>query len=499
MENSNRRQAQNNNKFSFRGMNLLISVLFMVMALLILTQVVVRVVNTDGGIFNPQSSTLANPEKTGNIDDPQDPAKTDPSKPGKTDPVDTNPNQTTPPTGSSANAEVVSTASIGATGDILMHGPVIYAGKNGNSFDYSDMFEYVAPYYQKYDVMVANLECTLGGTEAGEYEGYPTFNCPDTIVDALKGAGVDLLLTANNHSYDTGSNGFIRTQKVLQEKNMPNLGTQLEENAKEYVVQDINGIKVGMICYTYQTNGEISDFKYDPDRVYLNGIKLSAENSKKVTCFTPYIDLNIFYSELQTQLNAMEAEGAEATVVFIHWGAEYQLSPNNTQKKIAQKLCDMGVDVIIGGHPHVVEPFTTLTSENGNKTYCIYSLGNALSNQTRDTISEATAGGNQKYTEDGMIFGVTFQKWSDGTVEVKEVEIVPTWVEKTSGASTYNGVDYRIYPLDASLETWSTFPAKKPARMTESYNRTMGVVGDGINAVRQALGLDTVETSLTEK
>lgn len=409
-----------------------------------------------------------------NTDDPSASTPGDPTSPGESTPENTDP------------PKVVGTASIGATGDILMHGPVINSGKQGSSYDYTNIFQYVKPYYEKYDFMVANLECTLGGTAAGDYKGYPTFNCPDQIIDALKDAGVDMMLTSNNHAYDTGFAGFTRTLDVIKEKGLLTLGTQSEEDAVEYIVQDINGIKIGMISYTYETGGD------NPDRNYLNGIQLNAQATNMVTCFN-YSKLDAFYSHLQSQMSAMEAEGAEAIVVFIHWGEEYMLDPNTNQKNMAQKMCDMGVDVIIGGHPHVVEPYETLTSSNGNKTYCIYSMGNAISNQNRNTLTTA----NKIYTEDGMIFGVTFQKWSDGTVEVSEVEIIPTWVEKFN-ASTYNGVDYRIYPLDNSLETWSGFEAKNPSRLAESYKRTMSLVGEGLNAAREDLGLETVATSVTK-
>lgn len=446
----------------------------LVVCLLFAFQLCKQIVGKITGDDNNNSTIQTDPSQTG-----PGTSKPQKTKPGETTPV---PTTTEPPA-----PQVVSTASVGVTGDVLMHGPVINAGKKGSSYEFSQMFQYVKPYYEKYDIMVANLECTLGGPEAGDYKGYPTFNCPDQIIDALKGAGVDLMLTANNHSYDTGFAGFKRTLETIQGKGLPTLGTQLEEDAKEYIVQDVNGIKVGLICYTYETGGD------NPDRNYLNGIQLNAQASNMVTCFN-YSKLDAFYSHLQTQLTAMEAEGAEATVVFIHWGDEYALDPNANQKKIAQRLCDMGIDVIVGGHPHVVEPFETLTSPSGEKTYCIYSVGNALSNQNRNTLTSA----NKEYTEDGMIFGVTFQKWSDGKVEVAGVEITPTWVDKFS-ANTSNGVDYRIYPLDASVESWSGFGASKHSRLTESYNRTMKLVGEGLNAARVDLGLDSVVTSVSDK
>lgn len=467
-----RRRKRPNNTYNL--LRMLVGVL-LVICLIFCIQACIQII----GLGSTDTPSPSSPNLSG--EDIDNPLFTTPGK--STKPSDTEPQKTEPEV-----PHVVSTASVGATGDILMHGPVIYAGKQGSSFDYSKMFQYVKPYYEKYDLMVANLECTLGGPAAGDYKGYPTFNCPDQIIDALKDAGVDLMLTSNNHAYDTGFAGFTRTLDVLKEKGLMTLGTQSEEDAVEYIVQDINGIKVGMISYTYETGGD------NPDRNYLNGIMLNAQATNMVTCFN-YNKLDAFYSHLQTQLAAMEAEGAEAIVVFIHWGDEYALKPNANQENMAQKMCDMGVDVIIGGHPHVVEPFKTLTSSNGNKTYCIYSLGNALSNQNRNTLQDTTS--NNKYTEDGMIFGVTFQKWSDGTVEVSEIEIIPTWVEKFN-ASTYNNVDYRIYPLDASMETWSGYNAKTPSRLSESYNRTMGLVAEGLNIAREGLGLDTVATSVTK-
>ena len=450
---------------------ILLAALFLLLSILIFVHVAIKVFSHDSG--KPGDSTLS----TGGTQQSGDPTPSG----GNDDP-------TIPPVPSTTEPQtphIVSTASIGVTGDVLMHGYVINAGKQGSSYEFSQMFQYVKPYYEKYDLMVANLETTLGGPSR-EYKGYPNFNCPDQIVDALKGAGVDLMLTANNHSYDTGFDGFTRTLDVIKDKGLLTLGTQSEEDATEYIVQDINGIKVGMICYTYETGGD------NPNRNYLNGILLNAQATNMVTCFN-YAKLDAFYAHLQTQLTAMEAEGAEATVVFIHWGDEYALSPNANQKKIAQKMCDLGVDVIVGGHPHVIEPFTTLTSDNGNTAYCIYSVGNALSNQNRITLQNETK--NCMYTEDGMIFGVTFQKWNDGEVEVAEIEITPTWVDRYS-ANTYNGLDYRIYPLDTALETWNDFGVKTPSRLEESYNRTMSLVGEGLNECRAALGLDEVAVKL---
>ncbi len=474
MENRNVPQRRRRKRSSGNGLLSVLALLFVFIALLIVLQSCNRILGDESA--NPSQSTMGDPDKPGNSSHPGESA-------GKDEP--TTPEPTTEPI-----PHVVSTASVGVTGDVLMHGPVIEAGKaassKAGSYDFTSMFQYVKPYYEKYDFMVANLETTLGGTEAGAYKGYPNFNCPDDIVDGLQYAGVDMLLTANNHSYDTGLNGFTRTLKVLEEKGMEHLGTQQSEDELDYIVKDINGIKIGMICYTYETTGD------DSSRKYLNGIRLSEKAGPLVTSFS-YDKLDSFYSEIKAYLKAMKDAGAEVTMVYIHWGNEYELSPTSSQKKIAQKLCEMGVDVIVGGHPHVVEPFTTLTSETGHKTYCIYSVGNALSNQNRVSLKDTQ---NNKYTEDGLIFGVTFEKWNDGHVEIAEIEITPTWVNKEW--RTDRNI-YAIIPLDASLPAWNSFDVTTPSRLTESYNRTMGLVGEGLNLCRETLGLSTVVTSVSDK
>ena len=374
---------------------------------------------------------------------------------------------------------VTTTASIGVTGDVLVHGPLIQAAKESDgSYDFTSMYKHIEPYFKEFDFMVANLEVTLGGTAAGPYQGYPAFNCPDSMVDALKSAGVDMLLTANNHSYDTHYDGFIRTQNVLKEKNMPYLGTQMTAEDKDYVIQNINGIQVGMVCYTYETTPT------EDGRKTLNGIPLAAKACDLVSSFD-YNDLPGFYAELEATLKAMEAEGAEATIVFMHWGNEYELRPNANQKAIAQKLCDLGVDVIVGGHPHVLQPFTTLTSATGEETYCIYSVGNCISNQRRESLTDVA---NENYTEDGVIFGVEFEKWNDGSVNISGISILPTWVyrSETGGRRIYT-----VIPLDVSVEDWSIYDVGT-SRLRSSYEQTMSILGSGINPVLEKYGLPTM-------
>ncbi len=376
---------------------------------------------------------------------------------------------------------VVANSTVGVTGDILVHTPLITSAARID-YDFSENYTHITDYYSRYDLMIANLEVTLGGTEAGAYVGYPTFNCPDTVIDALQGAGVDMVLTANNHTYDTFYHGLTRTQQVLKEKGMAYTGTRLSETDKNYIMRDVDGISLGMACYTYETE------KTSDGRKTLNGIPLKAEACPLVNSFN-YSDLESFYREVETTLAAMKAEGADATMLFIHWGEEYQLKPNKKQKTIAARLNELGVDVIVGGHPHVLQPMEVLTAENGHKTYCVYSVGNAVSNQRRDRISSAPNG----HTEDGMVFEITFQKWSDGRVEVSAMDILPTWVnmEYEGGRRVYT-----IIPLDTEAKDLSVFGVNSLRSLTSSYDRIMDVVGEGLNACRETLGIKEVPAAL---
>lgn len=397
----------------------------------------------------------------------------------QTTPTETSqePTQTeAPPSTEETEAPIVkqSTATIGATGDILMHDLVIESGKQSDgSYDYHHIFEYLDDYTASLDFAVANLEVTLCGNENGrKYSGYPNFNCPDAIVEALKDAGFDMLLTANNHSYDTGNTGFHRTQQVVSDAGLLHIGTRPSTEDKTYTVQDINGIKVGMICYTYNTSQDADG------AVSLNGIPLSTANSQLINSFN-YYQLDTFYEKLGSEVEAMNAEGAEALVIFIHWGDEYHTTQNSTQESIAQALCNMGFDVIVGNHAHVPQPVELLTSQedDSQKTLCLYSTGNAVSNIYRSNTRPPE-------TEDGMLFSFTFAKYSDGTVVLEGAEILPIWNPRYyyRYQDAELSVNYRLLPLDPQTQ-WQTAYSLNDTLLDyceESYERTQAIVAEGL-------------------
>ncbi len=377
-----------------------------------------------------------------------------------------------------AKPAVESTVTIGVAGDTLLHQSVLNSAWNGTEYDFNSIFDEVRSYWSSLDYMIVNLETTFGGTEYGDYSAYPTFNSPDSFADALVDAGVDMVLTANNHMNDTGESGMIRTQEVVTEAGLDYIGTRMDESDSFVTVKEIGGIKFGMVCYTYDTTDLYGSYS-------LNGISMTETANSLINTFNTS-NLDALYESVSADLEEMEEAGCDITIVFIHWGNEYEEEPNEYQTAIAQEFADMGVDLIIGGHPHVVQKFDVLTGEDGNTTYCLYSMGNIISNQRKEIMDpEETRG----YTEDGLTIELTFSKLNNGTVRLDEIYILPTWVDVTDSG------DFVIVPLDYELDVsqWST---GNLSEAVDSYNRTLGRLGEVYPSVRLELGNTTVPESL---
>ena len=219
------------------------------------------------------------------------------------------------------------------------------------------------------------------------------------------------------------------------------------------------------------------NYTYESRRAGDKVLKRNARTKDSLVNSFSYGDLDSFYDEVKTRINQMKEEGADALVLFIHWGDEYKLTPNNTQKKIARKMCELGIDVIIGGHPHVIQPLEIIKSVDGrHTTVCLYSTGNAVSNQRIYRASIKTG-----HTEDGILFIVTFSKYRDGRVEVTGLDALPTWVHlyKQNGREAF-----QIVPLDVSGDLKNKFGLQYSEdgfeNAMKSYQRTMAIVKDGL-------------------
>ena len=247
-------------------------------------------------------------------------------------------------------------------GDAMQHMAQIEAARQQDgTYDYSDCFAEIAPMIQSADYAVVNLETPIG---SGDFTGYPCFNAPASFARALRDAGFNLMLTANNHTLDRRDRGVHATIDSLAAAGIEHIGTYHNAAARDSLsafVRNISGIRIGFLNYTYGTNG----------------ITVSGD------AVVNYIDRG----KIAEDIASLRDAGAEIITVAVHWGDEYHLLENSAQRSLADFLVDQGVDLVIGGHPHVIQPMEVRhNDELGKDVLVVYSLGNFISNmKTRDT------------------------------------------------------------------------------------------------------------------
>lgn len=268
-------------------------------------------------------------------------------------------------------------------GDAMQHGPQIRAAQQADgSYDYSSCLSLLADDIAGADYAVVNLECPLGGKP---YSGYPCFSAPDDFADQLKRDGFDFIVTANNHCLDRRDAGLKRTISYLDKIGMPHAGTYLNAKARAEAcphIVDVDGVKMAIMSYTYGTNG--IGIQGDVVVDYINREKMAADIAK-----------------------ARDAD-ADFICMVLHWGTEYMLLPEKSQTELADFLVEQGVDLIIGSHPHVVQPMEIRFNENtGKQSLIVYSLGNFISNQNGD---DSRGGALVKVQIRHSIFGDTSLK-----------------------------------------------------------------------------------------
>lgn len=366
----------------------------------------------------------------------------------------------------------IARADFTVAGDMILHLPIVRTSAVADGYVFDDIFTYVKPYLAAADYAAANLETTLSGTDGREYTGFPNFNSPDQFALGAQSAGFDLLLTGNEHCYDYGTDGLQRTLSTLKDYGLDSLGTVESREQSRHMVKNINGIKVGMACYTFADIDENGN-------VTVNNLTTDSTSAGLINAFD-YDKLSQFYTEVEGEIASMKANGADTILLFIHWGDELTTNVSDDQRAIAQKLCDLGVDVVAGSHPHVVQPIDLLTSsvDPAHKMLCLYSAGNFLSNQRADNISLTTG-----HSEDGVLFTFALSKYNDGSVRVNAVNLLPTWVlVKGSGDNR----DFYILPLNQGVTDWKSAYNLSDEQLSEaknSYNRTMSLVTSGLNKI----------------
>ncbi|MCH5346951.1 MAG: CapA family protein [Muribaculaceae bacterium] len=315
-------------------------------------------------------------------------------------------------------------------GDAMQHEAQLNAAKRNRNdsltYNYENCYSLIAPAVKNADYAIVNLELALGG--GTNFSGYPCFSAPDSYASALKNAGFDLFLTANNHCLDRLDKGLRRTLDVLDTLHVDHIGTYHDAAERTRLVpfiKDINGFNVGFLNYTYGTNG------------------IKATGGAEVA----YIDRERIAKEIKATRDA----GAEIIVVAIHWGIEYKLNENQEQRALADFLVNQGVDIVMGGHPHVVQPMKMVNNENtGRRALVVYSLGNFISNMRR------------KDTLGGALVNVVIERDSTGLAVVKSADYDLFITEEPSK----HFPNFRVVPswsidsLDhAQRDGWNTFEA----------------------------------------
>jgi len=275
-------------------------------------------------------------------------------------------------------------------GDVMGHDSQIRSAlqSDGVTYDYTSCFDYIRDYILSADLAIANLEVTLAGPP---YKGYPRFSSPDALAAACKDAGIDVLVTANNHCVDRGKQGLVRTIKTLDSLKIPHTGTFLSYSDKKNntpLVIEKNKFKIALINYTAETN-EIPV----PEPSFVNIVKVN---------------------KIKADIAKAKMIKPDVIILFLHWGIEKQNEPHAEQSALADICFKAGADIIIGSHPHVVQK-SIMGSHSGRKKFVAYSLGNFIANQ------------KAPQTDGGQMIQLTLIK-KDGITTLSKANYMLTWI-----------------------------------------------------------------------
>jgi poly-gamma-glutamate synthesis protein (capsule biosynthesis protein) len=317
------------------------------------------------------------------------------------------------------SAQVADTArlSLVFAGDIMGHDEQITGAHNPETgqYDYEPTFRLIRPFIEQADIAIANLEVTLAGPP---YKGYPQFSSPDALALAIRDAGFDIMLLANNHALDRGQAGFIRTLLVLDSLQLLHTGTfpdPVSHNQQYPLILEKNSIRIALLNYTYGTNG--------------------------ITIPKPFIINRIDTFVIRRDLEKAKQAHPDFIIVTIHWGEEYQRIENPAQQKLASYILKHGAHAIIGSHPHVVQPIRYYPAADSTKQYLVvYSLGNFVSNQ------------RARYKDGGIVVKINLIKTA-GETRLEHSGYLPTWVyrEDLPTRSVFYVVPITAYENDSTL------------------------------------------------
>jgi len=345
----------------------------------------------------------------------------------------------------------VLSATLCFVGDLMCHSTQFnYAKVETDSFDFTGVYREVKQYLSQPDLTIGNLETVIAGQKEG-YSGYPYFNAPDDFIHALKDTGFDLLITANNHALDQGWKGVKRTIDVINENKIHRTGTFTSQEDQDSIrIFQINSIKIAILAYSENTNG------------------VSIPKGKD------FIINLIDEEKIKTDIIRAREKNVDIVLVHLHYGPEYNREPSDYQKEIVQKIIEAGADIIIGGHPHVIEPFDFFKTNNSilDTGFVAYSMGNFISNQ------------RWRYSDAGIILEIVISKNKNtDSVYISDLRCLPTWVFK---GNTKRGKEYIILPSQIEeKDSFYSFLSKEDiGTMIQAYNDTKEIITKYQNQVK---------------
>lgn len=327
------------------------------------------------------------------------------------------------------------TVNMAVVGDIMCHSTNFKDAYNSDTetYDFSYVFDQVEKYLTSADITVGNLETTFAGSEVG-YSGYPTFNTPEHLAQDLVELGFDVVSTANNHSLDKRYVGLESTLNELDKVGLSHTGTYRSKEEQDTIVtKDVNGIKFAFLSFTYGTNG------------------IPVPQGKEYC-------INLIDNDLiLDQINKAKALKPDVLCVFMHWGDEYKLVQNKTQENLANFLFENGVDIILGSHPHVLEPMekrkVTLADGTTKDGFLIYSLGNFVSGQVIEN------------TKNSIILQLQITKHADKTITIDSYNYIPTYLyDKGEGQKNR----YKVLDLNKTITDYDNGNAVVPENIYNS-------------------------------
>lgn len=345
----------------------------------------------------------------------------------------------------------VPTARIMAHGDLLYHYPLIRGAEQADgTYDFSANFTYVKPWIEQADLAIADFE----GTISSDFElaGYPLFNAPSQVATAIAATGYDLVDLAHNHILDSQLSGLVSTVETFKAAGVDSVGVYAEGNraTAPIYIREVNGIKIAILAYAYGFNG-------------MDGLLTEEEYQAYLSDFNQ--------EKMQAEIERAEKE-ADITILMPQIGVEYQLTPTEEQVTLYHQMIDWGADIVLGGHPHVVEP-AEIVEKDGQRKLIVYSMGNFLSNQRIETMTDEV---NAKWTERGVLMDVTLEK-KDGETIIKTAQAHPTWVNRVSqGTYSPDGFErftHQTYILEDFIAGGAHYGSVDPEtqqRIDEAYS-----------------------------